>query len=92
MNRRRLPVAGVSSAVRSAEKEEAPQCGVPTIEAADSPSPEFTKKKARLSTSLLESGERAERQPCGLSADRGSEANEATETSDDSATGSHRDD
>ena len=42
--------------MRSAEKEESPQCGVPTIEAADSPSPEFTKKKARLSTSLLESG------------------------------------
>ena len=42
--------------MRSAEKEETPQCGVPTIEAADSPSPEFTKKKARLSTSLLESG------------------------------------
>ena len=49
-------MADVTSAVRSAEKEESPRCGVPTIEDADSPSPEFTKKKARLSTSLLESG------------------------------------
>ena len=34
-NRRRLPVAGVSSAVRSIEREQAPQWGVATIEIAD---------------------------------------------------------
>ncbi len=36
-NRRRLPVAGVSSSVSSCERKQAPQCGVATIEHADKP-------------------------------------------------------
>ena len=93
MNRRRLPVAGVSSAVRSAEKEESPRCGVPTIEDADSPSSTQRKNSAAFATELyLESGERAERQPGGLSGIAGSEANESSETSGMSAPRTDRDD